>query len=374
MRVSATSASEDLSAATTGASTLSRQIEKLLTWCCAYRVNPRAYHFWFGIFLAAICVATILVGAVRVSRFGHDVFILLDNGWRVLSGQRPMVDYYSPLGPVIFLVSALGLRLSHFSPAGLGYANALFAFVIGLWAYALCRGRLPDVPRVLASLYLPLMIVAPFSLGMAPWDGSYAMLYNRYGYSLLGLILVECFCPRNTHSAAAGEFEGGCSTGVAAAIALFLKVTYFSVSLLLIAVALLLRRASARRLLGLAGGFTATALAFMAYLRFDLAAISKSLLLLSHVRASASLMAWVLSAPLLVVGSLLIQRPSPRALVACAIGTAAVGFAIGVYLHFDLGRLDEYVLMFARAYGPWIGDKPGRYNHWLNQLFRLMRF
>ena len=58
----------------------------------------------FLICLLIICGATAFVGAVPTRIFGHDDFFLLDNGWRIVCGQRPHLDFYSPWGPVMFLV------------------------------------------------------------------------------------------------------------------------------------------------------------------------------------------------------------------------------------------------------------------------------
>ena len=35
-------------------------------------------------------------GAVPTRVFGHDIFFLLENGWRVVNGQRPHIDFASP--------------------------------------------------------------------------------------------------------------------------------------------------------------------------------------------------------------------------------------------------------------------------------------
>ncbi len=55
--------------------------------------------------------------------FGHDIFFLLDNGWRVINGQRVHLDYYSPWGPVTFLITAAGPKMSHNSVNGIGYVT-----------------------------------------------------------------------------------------------------------------------------------------------------------------------------------------------------------------------------------------------------------
>jgi hypothetical protein len=64
------------------------------------------------IFVLILCAATAFVGAVPTLCFGRDDFFLLDNGWRIVCGQRPHLDFYSPHDPVTFLVVGMGLALS----------------------------------------------------------------------------------------------------------------------------------------------------------------------------------------------------------------------------------------------------------------------
>ena len=93
-----------------------------------------------------ICGAIAFTGAVPTRVYGHDIFTYLDNGWRVINGQRPHADYYSAFGPLLFLVNALGLTLSHDSVDGIGYGSAIYALAVGLWS-ALGAGRLAPAPE-----------------------------------------------------------------------------------------------------------------------------------------------------------------------------------------------------------------------------------
>ena len=60
------------------------------------------------------------LGVPRMRLFGHDVFISLDGGWRVLNGQRPVVDFYAQMGPAYYLLHAAGMWLAGTAAAGLG--------------------------------------------------------------------------------------------------------------------------------------------------------------------------------------------------------------------------------------------------------------
>ena len=62
----------------------------------------------FVVCLLLICGTTAFIGIVPTWVFGHDNFFLLGNGWRIYSGQRPHLDFYSPWGPLTYLI--VGLR------------------------------------------------------------------------------------------------------------------------------------------------------------------------------------------------------------------------------------------------------------------------
>ena len=99
------------------------------------------------------------------------------------------------------------------------------------------------------------------------------MVPNRYGYALLGLVMLECFGTVGTKRRETEEWIGGLSTGVAAALALFLKISYFFVAALLIGTSVLLRDLSRRHLLRMFVGFSFVSIAFLTYLGFDIPAV-----------------------------------------------------------------------------------------------------
>jgi hypothetical protein len=249
----------------------------------ANEVPPRRLFAAFFAGLALICGATALMGAVPTRLFGHDIFFLLDNGWRVINGQRPHVDYYSPWGPVTFLITAAGLEISGNSVNGIGYGNALAAFIMGSWTFYVAKNRLTPSLRLLLSFLLAVLVAAPYPLGYSPFLSSHAMVYNRYGYALLGVIVLETFRSSGGDGQDAGEeWIGGISTGIALSLTLFLKASFFLVAVAVVVIlSAFFRRLAVRRIAGLClGGFLA-ALGMLAYLHFD------ALAMLSDLRMAA---------------------------------------------------------------------------------------
>ncbi|MBZ5610854.1 MAG: hypothetical protein LAP38_21535 [Acidobacteriia bacterium] len=228
-----------------------------------------------AVLILALSAATAAIGSVHTRIFGHDIFLVFDAGWRVLNGQRPDVDFSPSMGPLLGLLSAAGLKLAHNSANGVGYMSALVGAIIGGWAYALSRRRMPAIPAILSAALLMLIAVAPFPIGWPPNTLSHAMLYNRYGYALVGLVVLECFRP-------GGQSKlGGISTGIISVALLFLKPSYC-----LVALCIAIARPARRRIVWTLAGFLAGGLAMMAYLRFDFLAVWNDLHLMSQARGS----------------------------------------------------------------------------------------
>jgi hypothetical protein len=216
----------------------------------------------------------------------EDVIFFADNAWRVIWGQRPHVDYSSGLGPVTFLLSALGIKLAGGNLNGLGYGNVFAGITIGIWAYALLVRRVSGLLAVGGAVMLCLLSLGPVQLGESFRLSTVAMSYNRQGYALLGLLIIESF-PLRQEEPARG-LGGALSTGALCAILLFLKANYFLVGLVLAAISLVWSgRLERRRLAGLAAGFAVVAMAFLGYLRFDVGAMLADLRMAADARSGA---------------------------------------------------------------------------------------
>jgi len=236
------------------------------------------------VLLLLICAAVALLGVPRVRIYGSDVFVPLDGAWRVLNGQRPVVDFYAQMGPAYYLLYAAGLWLAGNNARGLSYGSTLTAALIAFWAFYLLRTRMKPAPLFVACLFLTLLAAAPFPLGTHPRQSGFAMTYNRQGFALAALVLLESFLPADT----AGRrplFAGAFSTGLACGLALFLKVSYGLVALTFAAVSLPFRTGARIRLAGMAVGFIAFSVPMMAWLRFDLAALVREYGLLGRVKS-----------------------------------------------------------------------------------------
>lgn len=141
------------------------------------------------------CGITLRLGVPHAAMYGQDTFIVLDGGWRALNGQRPHADFYSAFGPLQYLIAAAGLKLAGLRVEGLAYATAGVGAVLGIWAWVLVRRRLKAWPALLALAFLVMFALAPFPYGEPFYMTGYAMQYNRIGYVLASLILLELYTP-----------------------------------------------------------------------------------------------------------------------------------------------------------------------------------
>jgi hypothetical protein len=124
-----------------------------------------------------------------------DLLFNLDGAWRIHSGQALHVDFHDPLGSLAFLLTELGFRVVGPSPRAFLVGEMIavaFAFVAAVIAAV---PRLPPLPAVLFVLYASLLVLVPANIGEPINAYSFAMSYNRWGWSLLTTLCLLLFLP-----------------------------------------------------------------------------------------------------------------------------------------------------------------------------------
>jgi hypothetical protein len=206
-----------------------------------------------------------------------DVAILLDGGWRIFNGQVPHRDFHNPIGPLTYLLVALGMKMGRPSTSSIPYGSGLALAVLVPWAWSLARRRLPAAISLLFGLFVALLLAAPRPLGYPISETTYAMLYNRQGYALLSILLIGLLIPSRTGSRAT-DVAGGVSCGALVALLLYCKMTYFIVGSAGVVVGMVLFRRSLAWLIGFMGGFGLVCLAFAALLDVSLSNYASDIL------------------------------------------------------------------------------------------------
>ena len=226
--------------------------------------------------LLTLCVVKGLLGPGPIRVYTHDSWMFLDGAWRILNGQRPHHDFYSNLGFLCYLPTALGLQIAR-GAAAVNWGQCFSGMLVALLGVPLIFRR---IRPSFASLYctaLVLLSIAPFALGEFFTLGTQGMFYNRWGYALLGILLVECVSPVGGKRPGFSDFGGGSIAGAVLALLFFVKFTFSVWALILICATIPWRRQTRVRWLGLALGSLIIGVAGLAFLRFDVAAILRDI-------------------------------------------------------------------------------------------------
>jgi len=235
--------------------------------------------------ILATCGATLAVGLPQMTVDGHDVFGFFDGGWRVLQGQVPHVDFYSAMGPLYYLVWAAAFQITHYRVEGIVYVTAVLGVVLGLWSFAVVRNRFGALCATVGTVLLVCMWLSPFVIGDPFYLTTYAMQYNRLGYVLFLVIFIELFGAPDQNSPAQGGW-GGCSSGVALGLLLFLKANFFMVALIPLAYVYVFRMKDKRHGLLLVCGFLAVLLPMSWYLHWHLGSFVTDLRIAAAARVT----------------------------------------------------------------------------------------
>jgi hypothetical protein len=162
----------------------------------AGRTADRAIAVFVLALFAAALFWLISPGRTFVAIFANDVMVFFDGAHRLLSGQVPNRDFHTPLGPLAYLMPALGLQLGGSLGAMMPVATAGFAALLAPVLAYVAASRLPTPAALLVSLYMVLLTVAPVNPG-DPWTSiGFAMFYNRFGWAALSCLFLLILPPR----------------------------------------------------------------------------------------------------------------------------------------------------------------------------------
>jgi hypothetical protein len=264
------------------------RLDRLVNWLDTSDRRFRWIRSGFALTAALYFVFISVAETGPVSRYGHDVFSFLDGGWRIFNGQVPYRDFNLPLGPLEYLIMAGGMLLTKGSTQGIAVGNAGFGIIVGIWGWHLSRRRMPVIPALLVTTWLILTATCPTPLGHATPDfPSCAMMYNRHGYALLGLVLVEC-----GFASERSRFWGGFSSGVALALMALLKLNFFGVAGLFLLASAVARRDEKSRIVGCVAGLASVAAVLVCYLRLAIFTFFSDISLAVQARRSRLQLSW----------------------------------------------------------------------------------
>jgi hypothetical protein len=237
--------------------------------------SSQSYKLFFLLIIgivASLAVILIGIGIPPITALPTDISILLESGWRIINGQTPHLDYYSPLGLFTSLPIAFGMKISSPSASSIAYGNALLLVIFTPWAWLIARDRLSALNAFLFALFMALLLVAPRPLGSPMREVSYAMLYNRQAFVFLSMLLIEIFITPRTpeRSPAKSQFIGGVSSGILLALIFYCKVNYFAIAIVAILLHLILFRLNKAWLIGFICGLLSILIIASIVLNFNM--------------------------------------------------------------------------------------------------------
>lgn len=172
--------------------------------------------------------------------FAQDLGVFLDAGWRFYQGQRCHADYTSGLGSVFAMLAGLPFKLLGPEYASLKMLPSAISAIVTIWAYSLIRGAVGKSETALASLAVGLYAGGIFHPGFEPEALTFAAFYNRVGFGLLSIVFLASLLRLPAESVLKNRWMEA-SVGAALILSLFLKVNYFVIGLVPVALSVLVR-------------------------------------------------------------------------------------------------------------------------------------
>lgn len=186
----------------------------------ALRAQPLAI-LAIGVVLALLLA---LPGRTVTTKYLNDLFIFLDGGHRLASGQVPNVDFHSSLGPLTYVIAWAGQAIGGSWAAAMPVGMAIVTLLLALVACHVVASRMRPLIGLPIAAFLLLATAAPINTGEDISELSFAMFYNRIGWSALGLLLVMVLPP--LVPAQRQTLLDGVASAVLILLMLYLKMTY----------------------------------------------------------------------------------------------------------------------------------------------------
>src|SRR5258708_26320818 len=158
-----------------------------------------------------------------------DFVYNLAGAWHLQHGHVAHVDFHEPVGQLNFMRTARGLGLVGPTPFAFLIGIAIVAAVAFASASVAAMRRLPTLPAALFVIFVTLLVLMPANVGDKPNAYSFAMSYNRYGWSLLSILALILFLPPRDR--AERDTIDIANAGLVLVVLFYLKVTYFAAGL-----------------------------------------------------------------------------------------------------------------------------------------------
>lgn len=217
-----------------------------------------------------------------------DTPILIDGAYRIFLDQKPHVDFSTPLGPIIFLAGAIGMKITTPTIAGLNVGYILFGlFILIVGYFSLRRALKPQLMALFLAL-LASMVFTPRMINTPTHNYGYTGNYNNYGYSILFVLALLLFTDLRTGTNLKHSYAKGASAAGLFVLLFFLKITFGIAAIFLISVWFTQEKNKKEYVLGTLLGGVSLLLIILAWLDFNVLAIIRDLRFVMDSRAEGS--------------------------------------------------------------------------------------
>src|SRR5882672_10182893 len=210
--------------------------------------KPRSEFYTSPANLALLAGVPVLVGAwlllspnlVVSHQMTWDFVYNLSGAWHLQYGHVAHVDFHEPVGQLNFMLTLLGFELVGPTPFAFLVGVAIVAVVVFASASFAALRRLPVLPAALFVIFVTLLVLMPANVGDKPNAYSFAMSYNRYGWSLLSILALILFLPPRDR--VERDMIDVANAGLLLAVLFYMKVTYFAAGLAFLGLAIVICR------------------------------------------------------------------------------------------------------------------------------------
>jgi hypothetical protein len=167
-----------------------------------------------------------------------DLLFNLAGAWHLHYGHVAHIDFHEPVGQLNFWLTEAGFFVLGPTPRAFLVGVIIVAVAIFLASTFVAWRRLPLLPATVFVVFASLLILMPANVGDPPNAYSFAMSYNRYGWSAFAVLALILLLPPHDHSRASDVAEMAITVGLLAAL-FYLKVTYYLVGTAALGIALI---------------------------------------------------------------------------------------------------------------------------------------
>lgn len=198
----------------------------------SYQHKPISYAYAFcvlGIFFVVLVTMEFSIKELYLRAMPQDLFFQLDGIYRLSIGQRIYSDFSTPIGPLIYVIPLLFVKLGANLVLSINYASGFLLIAAFLIVAYLAWTRLPPLFGLALGVWVGLALATRMNFGDDPAAVTLAMNYNRQGDAALVLAMLMFRTPRNIGPVIA--LVDGVVYAILTAFLIYTKITFGLVAL-----------------------------------------------------------------------------------------------------------------------------------------------